>query len=313
MTWEHDLHLYLKRAKADEVALRRRHLAPRAHRPAYDGVTSFWDRRSAPIGSVGGGYDEQDNGTASRSWGRSWCWRAASASRFRRPITPPAPPPLQPYLGPPYAVAAPATTRVVKHRRVKKRHKPSLPLHSGAVSDNTLRLIAPSLDKLAQYEAALAAGWSPDTERDVSGEQLAALRRNPHAFLFDLTRQDGTIVTASGREVRRLPSRVFWLDDGEFCGMINLRFLAGSDALPDYVSGHIGYAVVPWKRRRGYATRGSGDDFAGGARRRPHPGGADLRRRQRSLPPRSSSSMAACRPAAARRRAARGSSSSRSI
>jgi predicted acetyltransferase len=62
-------------------------------------------------------------------------------------------------------------------------------------------------------------------------------------------------VTASGCEVRRLPSRVFWLDDGEFCGIINLRFMAGTDALPDYVSGHIGYAVVPWKRRRGYATR----------------------------------------------------------
>ena len=123
------------------------------------------------------------------------------------------------------------------------------------MSDHPLRLLAPSLDRLPQYEAALAAGWSPDTERNVSGEQLAALRRNPHAFLFDLTRQDGTIVTASGRQVRRLPSRVFWLDDDEFCGIINLRFLAGSDALPDYVSGHIGYAVVPWKRRRGYATR----------------------------------------------------------
>jgi predicted acetyltransferase len=130
-----------------------------------------------------------------------------------------------------------------------------VPLHHGAVSDDTLRLIAPSLDKLSEYEAALAAGWSPDTERDVSGEQLAALRRNPKAFLFDLTRQDGTIVAPSGREVRRLPSRVFWLDDGEFCGIINLRFLAGTDTLPDYVSGHIGYAVVPWKRRRGYATR----------------------------------------------------------
>jgi predicted acetyltransferase len=111
---------------------------------------------------------------------------------------------------------------------------------------------------LPQYEAALAAGWSPDTERDVSGEQLAALRRNPQAFLFDLTRQDGTTVTASGREVRRLPSRVFWLDDGAFCGLINLRFLPGSGSLPDYVSGHIGYAVVPWKRRRRYATQALG-------------------------------------------------------
>jgi predicted acetyltransferase len=118
-----------------------------------------------------------------------------------------------------------------------------------------LRLIAPSLDKLAEYEAALEAGWSPDTTQDVSAAQLAALRRDPHASLAELTRQDGTIVTASGRVVPRLPSRVCWLDDCEFCGVINLRFVVGSDALPDYVSGHIGYAVVPWKRRRGYATR----------------------------------------------------------
>jgi predicted acetyltransferase len=60
---------------------------------------------------------------------------------------------------------------------------------------------------------------------------------------------------ASGRQVPRLPGAVFWLDDGDFCGAINLRFVSGSDEVPDYVSGHIGYAVVPWKRRRGYATR----------------------------------------------------------
>jgi predicted acetyltransferase len=118
-----------------------------------------------------------------------------------------------------------------------------------------LRLLAPSLAGLPQYEAALAQGWSPDTTHDVSREQLVALRRNPHAFLFELTRQDGTVVTASGREVRRLPSRTFWLDDGEFCGVATLRYMPGSNRLPNYVSGHIGYAVVPWKRRRGYATR----------------------------------------------------------
>ena len=118
-----------------------------------------------------------------------------------------------------------------------------------------LRLLPPGLKLLAQYEAALAAGWSPDTERDVSAEQLAAARRDPYGFLAELTRQDGKIVLASGSAVPRLPSRVYWLDDGEFCGAINLRFAPGGDALPDYVSGHIGYAVVPWKRRRGYATR----------------------------------------------------------
>jgi predicted acetyltransferase len=120
---------------------------------------------------------------------------------------------------------------------------------------DTLRLVAPSLDGLAQYAAALAAGWSPDTERDGSAEQLAALRRDRHAFLAELTRQDGTVIIASGRVVPRLPTRICWLDDGEFCGVITLRFVPSSDALPDYVSGHIGYAVVPWKRRRGYATR----------------------------------------------------------
>jgi predicted acetyltransferase len=121
--------------------------------------------------------------------------------------------------------------------------------------DRPLRLVAPSLELLPQYEAALAAGWSPDTERDVSAEQLAAARRDPRGFFTELTRQDGVIMLASGQYVPRLPSQVFWIDDGEFCGAISLRYDPGTDALPSYVSGHIGYAVVPWKRRRGYATR----------------------------------------------------------
>ena len=115
-------------------------------------------------------------------------------------------------------------------------------------------LVSPFLFTYDLTWAALAAGWSPDTSHDVSAKQLAALRRDPDAFLAELTRQDGMIVTASGLAVARLPSRIYWIDDGEFCGVINLRFVIGSDALPDYVSGHIGYAVVPWKRRRGYAT-----------------------------------------------------------
>jgi predicted acetyltransferase len=118
----------------------------------------------------------------------------------------------------------------------------------------TLRLMPPSLDGIAGYVAALEAGWSPDTTRDVSGEQLAIFRRGPAALIEELTRQDGTITTATGAVVPRLPSRTFWLDDGEFCGSINLRFQPGSDELPLQVSGHVGYAVVPWKRRRGYAT-----------------------------------------------------------
>jgi predicted acetyltransferase len=119
----------------------------------------------------------------------------------------------------------------------------------------SLQLLPPSLKRLPQYEAALAAGWSPDTERDASAEQLARLRQGRRTFLASLTRQGGTMITAWGEEVERLPSRLFWLDDGEFCGIADFRYVPGLDTLPDYVPGHIGYAVVPWKRRRGYASR----------------------------------------------------------
>jgi len=116
-----------------------------------------------------------------------------------------------------------------------------------------LKLLAPSFDLLPGYVAALERGWSPDTTRTVSGEQLALYRADPAALIHELTRQDGMIKTVSG-EHPRLPSRVFWMDDDDFCGSINLRFTPGTEDLPPQVSGHVGYSVVPWKRRRGYAT-----------------------------------------------------------
>jgi predicted acetyltransferase len=43
--------------------------------------------------------------------------------------------------------------------------------------------------------------------------------------------------------------------DGQFCGSIGFRWQHGTEALPPYCLGHIGYTVVPWKQRLGYATR----------------------------------------------------------
>jgi predicted acetyltransferase len=43
--------------------------------------------------------------------------------------------------------------------------------------------------------------------------------------------------------------------DGEFCGSINLRWQDGTPDLPPHCLGHIGYSVVPWKQRQGYATQ----------------------------------------------------------
>jgi predicted acetyltransferase len=120
---------------------------------------------------------------------------------------------------------------------------------------DALTLREPSLDLLPAYEDALATGWSPNTTRDVSAEQLAALWADPVEFLRDLLRQDGMICLGDGRLVPKLPCHVFWIWDGEFCGSINLRFQRGTEELPAHVSGHVGYAIVPWKRGRGYATR----------------------------------------------------------
>jgi predicted acetyltransferase len=55
--------------------------------------------------------------------------------------------------------------------------------------------------------------------------------------------------------VPRLPGYRRWLWDGEFCGSISLRWQRGTEALPPYCLGHIGYTVVPWKQHMGYATQ----------------------------------------------------------
>lgn len=124
-------------------------------------------------------------------------------------------------------------------------------------SESRLSLAIPDEQRLPHYIAALERGWSPNNTRDVSVEQIELYHESPERLVYELTRQDGMIVVG-GRHVPRLPNRVFWLWDGEFCGTINLRFIAGTEALPAYVSGHVGYAVVPWKQRRGYATAALG-------------------------------------------------------
>ena len=56
-------------------------------------------------------------------------------------------------------------------------------------------------------------------------------------------------------DAQRLPGFSRWIWDGEFCGSIGFRWQPGTEVLPPHCLGHIGYAVVPWKKRRGHATR----------------------------------------------------------
>ena len=121
---------------------------------------------------------------------------------------------------------------------------------------NRTQLVSPTLDRLDGYVAALRAGWSPNTTRDVSAEERAALQADAAAHLRVLRGEaPGKLRLPDGREVDRLPGLVRWIWDGTFCGAINLRYQPGVEELPPHVSGHVGYAVVPWRQRQGHATR----------------------------------------------------------
>jgi predicted acetyltransferase len=125
-------------------------------------------------------------------------------------------------------------------------------------SKDDLQLDSPRLDWLSSYAHALQAGWSPDNTKDVSAEQLAALASDPAKFLTSLVEQGGVITLPDGSTRAKLPFIRLWMWDGAFCGTISLRWQPGSDSLPSHVLGHVGYAVVPWKRGQGYASLAMG-------------------------------------------------------
>ena len=108
---------------------------------------------------------------------------------------------------------------------------------------------------LESYAAALREGWSPNNTRDVSGEQLRDIETDPAGFLAKLIDPAVTETFPDGTIMQRLPFQLRWMWDGDFCGVISLRYQPGTSTLPPHVAGHIGYAVVPWKRQHGYASR----------------------------------------------------------
>ncbi len=127
-------------------------------------------------------------------------------------------------------------------------------------SAGPLELVFPATNHLPGYLAALERDWSPDNLRGLiaAHEELEQIRQDPEAYvtqLVDREAKGAPISLPDGSTARRLPGYRLWLWDGEFCGSIGLRWQQGTSALPEHVLGHIGYAVVPWKRRLGYATR----------------------------------------------------------
>lgn len=120
-----------------------------------------------------------------------------------------------------------------------------------------MQLVRPTAEHLPGCIAALERGWSADTSRpEAAQEELARIRSDPQAFLdaMDDREAKGPPVTLpDGSVVQRIPGIRRWLWDGEFCGSIGLRWQPGTTALPPHCLGHIGYAVVPWKRGLGHA------------------------------------------------------------
>lgn len=121
-----------------------------------------------------------------------------------------------------------------------------------------MELVWPAAQYLPDYIHALQQGWSPDNLRpEAAAEQLAQIAKDPTCFIseqVDREAKGSPIMLPDGRTVPRLPGYSRWMWDGEFCGTIGLRWQPGTTELPPYCLGHIGYSVVPWKRRRGYAT-----------------------------------------------------------
>ena len=128
---------------------------------------------------------------------------------------------------------------------------------------DTMTLEWPSLELIHGYTDALKRGWSPDNLRSEAAarEALEGIESDPATFvasLVDKEAKGAPVELPDGTTTKRLPGYHRWIWDGGYCGTISIRWQPGTEELPPTCLGHIGYAVVPWKRNRGYSTRALG-------------------------------------------------------
>ncbi len=130
------------------------------------------------------------------------------------------------------------------------------------------RLVCPGPEHLPAYRSALQNGYWPSSLRGAASarEQLDHLQLDAQGFLAAKDDPQGlgpAVVLPDGSMAPRLPGLIRWIwlpntsseDPAQpFAGSIGLRWMHGHAPLPPHVLGHIGYSVVPWRRRQGLAT-----------------------------------------------------------
>lgn len=114
-------------------------------------------------------------------------------------------------------------------------------------------LARPSLAHTASFVAAMREGYSRDTLRPETPETIAAIEADPAWFLSQLLDPPPTVVLPDGSIGERVPETVLWYVDGDdFLGAVSVRH--SLTPLLAQWGGHIGYAVRPSARGRGYAS-----------------------------------------------------------
>ncbi len=93
-----------------------------------------------------------------------------------------------------------------------------------------MELVTPTLHHLPSLVDALERGWSPSNERreEAIRDELAQIAKDPREYLVlqtDIDARGPPITLPDGSAVPRIPGYRRWLWDGEFCGIIGLRWM----------------------------------------------------------------------------------------
>lgn len=119
----------------------------------------------------------------------------------------------------------------------------------------SLTLQLPSQDFIHSYIEAMAEGFSPGSGPPPEAEELKSAQAEPETYFHTLTAPKPRLKQMpDGRWIERVPQTTFWLlDEPDFIGAIMIRHHLTPEL--EKMSGNIGYAIRPSRRRQGYGSK----------------------------------------------------------